>query len=175
MHRVCPLPHLWALGNVNISLPCLYWICCHIGILFDFASPQPDDQDGSILLVDTILQQVCHLIGSKDHGDLTEEEIGTLDTLVYIVVDIYLQSELEVKITLANLFGNKYIQCLIDLNQIVHYSYGKHSLVYMNNTDTLAHVETFSFNVLTVICHCCMSYGHPSKLSPLVRISLKSI
>lgn len=100
--------------------------------MFDFASSQHDDQDGSILLVDTILQQICHLIGSKDHGDLSEEEVGTLDTLFYIVVDIYMQSELEVKITLANLLGNKYIQCLIDLNQIVHHSFGKHSLVYMD-------------------------------------------
>lgn len=92
----------------------------------DFASPQLDDQDGSILLVDTILQQVCHLIGGKNLGDFSEEEIGTLDTLFYIVVDVYLQSELEVKITLAKLFGNKYIQCLIDLNEIVHRSFGKH-------------------------------------------------
>lgn len=92
----------------------------------DFASPQSDDQDGSILLVDTVLQHLCHLIGSKDLGDLSEEEVGTLDTLVYIVVDVFLQSELEVKITIAKLFGNKYIQCLIDLNEIVHRSSGKH-------------------------------------------------
>ena len=92
----------------------------------DFASPEPDDQDGSILLVDTVLQELCHLIDSKDPGDLSEEEVGTVDTLFYIVVDLYLQSELEVKNTIARLFGKKYIQCLIHLNQIVHYSFGKH-------------------------------------------------
>ena len=58
---------------------------CNTGDCQDFGSPQSEDQDGSILLTDTILQLLSQLIYDKNLNDLTETEICTMDTLVYIV------------------------------------------------------------------------------------------
>jgi len=48
-----------------------------------------------------------------------------METLVYTVFDIYWQSEAKMKTAISELFGDKYINCLIDLNQNLHYSCGK--------------------------------------------------
>ena len=43
----------------------------------------------------------------------------TIETLLLTVFDIYCQSEGKVKDAFAELIGDKYIQCFIDLNTIV--------------------------------------------------------
>ena len=99
----------------------------HVGYdnSWDFISPQLEDQDGSLSLADTILQFLSQLVYAKSSDTLTEGETCTMNTLVHILFDLYLQSEITLKHAIAKMFGDNYIRCLIDINEIVHNFLGK--------------------------------------------------
>ena len=116
--------HIIILVSLSVTL---YY---NIIILFvdasqDFISQQPEDQDGSLLLVDTILEQLSQLVYAKNLDSLSEGEICTMNTLVHILFDSYLQSEITLKHAIAKMVGDKYIKCLIDINEIVHNFVGR--------------------------------------------------
>ena len=69
-----------------------------------------------------MLQLLSQLIHGRSPDDLSKGEIGTVDTLVYILFDLYVQSEITVKNTIVKLFGDKYIECLKNVNEIVYNS-----------------------------------------------------
>ena len=79
-------------------------------------------------LTNTLLQQLSQLLHSRDIVDLSEQEIYTMDTLLYAVLDVYLQSEITVKIAIARMIGDNYISCLNDVNEAVQNSYGMYTL-----------------------------------------------
>ena len=109
-------------------------ILCHLSEMHtlekscDFTSLQKDDKDGSMLLINTLLQQLSQLIHAKDVQELSEQDICTMDTIVYGVLDVYLQSEVALKIALARMIGDNYISCLNDVNEVVHNSFGRCTL-----------------------------------------------
>ena len=94
---------------------------------WDSTSLQIEDQDGTLLLTNTLLQQLSQLIYERDLRSFSEEEIGTIDTVVYTIFDLYLQSEITVKLAIAKIIGDNYIKCLVDLNEIVHNTVGKYN------------------------------------------------
>lgn len=100
--------------------------CLTLGrVLWDYTSPRPEDPDGTIFLSDAVLQQLSELIFNKSPTDLSKEDVLTMETLVFTVFDFYWQSKLEMKNAIAELVGNKYITCLIHLNDILHRSFCK--------------------------------------------------
>jgi len=90
-----------------------------------YSSPQAKDPDGTVVFTDVLLNHLAQLVFEKSPDDLSAEEALTMETLVFTVFDIYWQSEAEMKREISKLFGDKYIKCLIDLNQNLHYSFGE--------------------------------------------------
>lgn len=81
---------------------------------------QTKDPDGTIVYVDILLHQLAELIlNIKSLTDLSAEDSMTIETLILAVFDIYWQSEGKVKNAVAELIGDKYIQCFIDLDDVV--------------------------------------------------------
>ena len=71
-------------------------------------------------------------------ADLSEaiaRNILTIETLVLAVFDMYCQSEVNLRDALAVLIGDKYIQCLNELDSIVIGS-GEHNRLYHSSTMT---------------------------------------
>ena len=101
----------------------LTWHCNYfiytLGTTWSYGSFQAKDPDGTIAFVDILLHQVAELIFNKSWSDLSVENSRTIETLLLTVFDIYWQSEGKVKDAFAELIGDKYIQCFIDLNTIV--------------------------------------------------------
>ena len=77
------------------------------------------------MFTDILLQHLAKLVFEKSPDDLSAAEALTMETLVFTVFDIYWQSEAKMKREICKLFGDKYIKCLIDLNENLHYSFGK--------------------------------------------------
>ena len=72
-----------------------------------------------------IFQLLNQLVYVKNVDALSEGEIRTMDTLVYILLDLYLQSEITLKCAIAKIVGDKYITCLIYINEIVENFFGR--------------------------------------------------
>ena len=92
-----------------------------------YSSLQTKDTDGTIAFADILLHQLAELIFNKSWSDLSVENSRTIETLLLTVFDVYWQSEGKVKDAVAELIGDKYIQCFIDLNPIV-VSFGEYTL-----------------------------------------------
>ena len=75
--------------------------------------------------MDVLLSQMAGLLGDHDlfSRDWSAEKVLTVETLLFAVFDIFWQSEAKLKTAIADLFGDKYIQCL--WNVIIHLSLGK--------------------------------------------------
>ena len=80
---------------------------------------QAKDPDGAIALADVLLHQLAELILNKPLSDLSAETFMTVETLLWTVFDIYWQSEVKVKDAVAELIGDKYIQCLNCLHEVL--------------------------------------------------------
>ena len=102
--------------KLNI-ITCTYLIS---DVFCEYLFPTLDDPDQTIALISTTMQQLNQLIQGRSCIDLSKNEARTVETLLFIVLDSYLQSEIEVKMTLAELFGEKYIECLTALSKAVH-------------------------------------------------------
>ena len=81
-----------------------------------------------MLLANTLLQQLSQLLQSKDLEEFSEQDICTMDTIIYAVLDVYLQSEITLKNSIARMIGDNYISCLNDVNEAVHFSNGRCTL-----------------------------------------------
>ena len=88
-------------------------------MMWSSGSLQAKDPDGTISFVDILLHQLAELILNKPLSDLSVENVMTIETLVLTVFDTYWQSELKVKNTFAELIGDKYIQCLSHLHEVL--------------------------------------------------------
>ena len=82
-------------------------------------SLQAKDPDGAIALVDILMHQLAELILNNSLSDLSAEKFMTIETLLLTVFDIYWQSEVKVKYAVAELIGDKYIQCLNCLHEVL--------------------------------------------------------
>ena len=98
---------------------------CPLDSKWSCVSPQTRDPDRTILFTDILLHYLAQLVFEKSPDDLSAEEALTMETLVFTVFDIYWQSEAKMKREISKLFGDKYIKCLIDLNKILHFSFGE--------------------------------------------------
>ena len=94
-------------------------------------SLQANDSDGAITFTDLLLNQMVDLILNKSLSDLSAENVMTIETLLLTVFDMYWQSEEKIKDAIAELIGDKYIQCLNHLYEILGNYYGE----YAYNTD----------------------------------------
>ena len=87
--------------------------------MWSSGSLQAKDPDGTISFVDILLHQLAELILNKPLSDLSVENVMTIETLVLTVFDTYWQSELKVKNAFAELIGDKYMQCLSHLHEVL--------------------------------------------------------
>ena len=76
-------------------------------------------------LTNTLLHQLSQLIYSMDMVDLSEQDICTMDTILFAVVDVYLQSEITLKNAIARMIGDSYICCLVRVNNALINSAGR--------------------------------------------------
>ena len=88
-------------------------------MMWGYGSLQAKDPDGTVVFVDILLHQLAELILNKPLKDLSAENVMTVETLVLTVFNIYWQSELKVKNAFAELIGDKYIQCLNHLHEVL--------------------------------------------------------
>ena len=84
-----------------------------------YSSLQARDTDGTIAFADVLLHQLAEMILNKNWRDLSVENSRTIETLLLTVFDLYWQSEGKVKDAVAEFIGDKYIQCFINLDDIV--------------------------------------------------------
>ena len=122
MFIACDITHTHSYFNTSCSIYPYDYVDTSHGL----TSPAHlEDRDGSISLADTVLQLLNQLVNYRNPKDLTEGEISTMDTLVYMVFDLYQHADIVLKKAIAKTFGDKYIRCLIDINTIVHQFPGK--------------------------------------------------
>ena len=88
-------------------------------MMWGYGSLQAKDPDGTVAFVDILLHQLAEVILNKPLNDLSAENVMTIETLLLTVFDIYWQSELKVKNAFAELIGDKHIQCLNHLHEIL--------------------------------------------------------
>ena len=82
-------------------------------------SLQAKDPDGTIAFVDILFHQLAELVFNISWNDLSVEKCRTIETLLLTVFDIYWQSEGKVKDAVAELIGDKYIKCFVDLDGVL--------------------------------------------------------
>ena len=88
-------------------------------MMWGYGSLQAKDPDGTVAFVDILLHQLAEVILNKPLGDLSAENVMTIETLLLTVFDIYWHSELKVKNAFAELIGDKHIQCLKHLHEVL--------------------------------------------------------
>ena len=82
-------------------------------------SPHPDDINGTIAILDPVLQHLSHLIKEARPEEQTVSEVIMMEAFVNAIT-FYWQSEPEVQITIAHLIGDKHMVCLRQLTHVMH-------------------------------------------------------
>lgn len=77
------------------------------------------------MFTNILLSHLAELVFKKSPNDLSAEQVMTMETLLFTVFDMYWQSEVKMRNAISELVGDKYIGCLIDLDQILHNSFGE--------------------------------------------------
>lgn len=77
------------------------------------------------MFTNILLSHLAELVFKKSPNDLSAEQVMTMETLLFTVFDMYWQSEVKMRNAISELVGDKYIRCLIDLDQILHNSFGE--------------------------------------------------
>ena len=98
----------------------LYLFLFTLDTMWGCDSLQKRDPDGTIAFVDILLYQLAEQTEGLLKSDLNaENKLWTIETLLLTVFDVYWQSELKMKEAVAELIGDKYIQCFIGLERFV--------------------------------------------------------
>ena len=96
--------------------------------MWGYGSVQAKDPDGTVAFVDILLHQLAEVILNKPLGDLSAENVMTIETVLLTVFDMYWQSEVKIKDAIAELIGDQYIQCLNHLYEVLGNYYGEYTI-----------------------------------------------